>query len=144
MKKLLLAAAVGSLAVAAPAVASGAGGGSTATKCTVKNEAYTASGRIVSWNLTKDPSGKTYSGTLTIHVSSTNHHAKTDKHGDITYTVSKAHVSFAKGVKSPYTGDKATVTGTITFLSPHGCTKAGYTQSENIKKISVTKPPKKK
>jgi hypothetical protein len=137
----------GAMVIAVPAGAHGtpAGGSSKpygiSHKCMPHKVAYNASGSLVDWSLTKNSDG-TYSGTLEVKVSTTNHHAKADKHGDVTYTVSNAHVTIAKHAGAPGAGDRVTVKGTITQL-PRGCSTTGFTPAVNVTRISVTAPAKK-
>ena len=109
--KLGAVAAIGTLAVAVPAVAKPAHPAhptmpKSSHKCTAHEVAYVASGTIVSWAGTQN-SDKTWSGTITVHVTRANHHAKSDKGNDTTYTLTNAKVLLGHGVttrRSPVIG----------------------------------------
>ncbi len=141
MKRAMALLAIGAVGVAVPVAVAKPTTKTPPKNCTAKKEAYRASGTVVTWGLTKNTNG-TYSGMLEVKVTSTNHHAKTDKHGDVTYTVKDAHVTMAKGVKTPGAGDRVTVKGTITYL-PKGCSTTGFTPTVNVTKVSLQAPKKK-
>jgi hypothetical protein len=142
VKRVCLLALIGAAAIAVPAAArTSPSHPGTPKNCGVHKVAYRAGGKVVNWGLSKNSDG-TYSGTLEVKVSTTNHHAKADKHGDVTYTVSNAHVTIAKHAGAPGAGDRVTVKGTITQL-PRGCSTTGFTPAVNVTRISVTAPAKK-
>src|SRR5689334_9036165 len=85
-------AAAGALAVAAPAVArpdhpKHPGHPPGSHKCASHDVAYIASGQFVSWAATQSGAG-TWTGTITVHVTRSNHHAGTAQGTDVTYTLS--------------------------------------------------------
>ena len=120
-RRFALVIAVGALSVAVPAAARRRPTGapeppgrrirpSTSHKCTPHNQAYTASGLLVSWAATQTAGG-TSSGTITVHATRTNHHAAKAKGTDVTYTLTSAKVTFGKGVNPPTAGDRTKVIG---------------------------------
>ena len=62
-----------------------------AQKCQPHPVAYTVSGTLVSGSLTANSDG-TYSGTLVVHVTKANKHAKAAKGTDATHTLTSAKV----------------------------------------------------
>lgn len=115
-------------------------------KCTPHAAAYDVKGTLVSGTLSRDAGKKkTYSGTLTVHVTHTNSAAKADKGQTKTYTLSHAHVSFGGGVNhtSPAAGSRAHVQGTITVL-PKKCSTTGFTATVTIKKVEINRAKKAK
>src|SRR5579875_2082617 len=85
-------------------------------KCMAHKVAYTASGTLVSWSATENADG-TYSGTIVVDVTRANHHAKSDKGNQVTYTLTNARVRFAKGAHPPAAGDRVQVIGKITAVA---------------------------
>src|SRR5947209_901021 len=123
--RLALIAAAGAFAVAMPAAAkpvhpahpshpSHPGHPSTSQKCAAHNDAYIASGRLVSWSAMQTGNG-TYTGTITVHVTRSNHHAAAGKGSDVTYTLNDSKVRFDKA-NPPLAGDRVKVTGKISVL----------------------------
>lgn len=129
MKRGIILGLAGALAIAIPAGAkthptgnSGTHGKSgthptTSHKCAARSVAYVASGKLVSWSLTKGTNGK-YSGTLVVNVTKSNHHAKGDKGTAVTYTVTSARVKLSHGVTDPpAAGSRVQLSGKITTVS---------------------------
>ena len=96
---------------------------STSHKCMPHNEAYIASGTLVSWSATKTATG-TYSGTVTVHVTAANHHASSGKASDVTFTLSNTKVIFGAGANPPSAGDAVKVIGRISALGKK-CSQTG-------------------
>src|SRR5215813_1249476 len=96
MKKTILIAAFVFAAVASPVQAKGPKGPPashpTPNKCQAHTISYEVWGKLVSGSLTLNSNG-TYSGTLTVHVSQSNHHAKSDRNTDKSYTLTNAHLN---------------------------------------------------
>ena len=145
---LALALMATTVAVAVPAQAAKKGPtGPTGNKCQPHAVSYVVSGKLtVVGALVADPApAKTYSGTLTVHVTKTNNHAKADKSLTKTYTLSHAKVSFGAGVNmtSPAAGSKVNLKGTITTLASK-CSHTGFTPTITITKVEIhrAKTPK--
>ena len=143
MRKVALLAAAGAMAIAIPATAKPTPGThpshpTTSHKCTPHKIAFVASGDFVSWALTKDANGKTYSGTITVTVKHANHAAGGYKGiSGTTFTVSGAHLTLGHGVAStPAVGSKVKLIGKITALAKH-CDKTGFTATATIRKIVI-------
>src|SRR5689334_14735138 len=110
-------------------------------KCTPHKVSYRAGGTLVSGTLTENADG-TYTGSLTVHVTSTNKHAKADKGTDVTYTLTNAKGKLhGEDPGALVAGSKVHVKGTITTLAKK-CDQTGFTATTVIKKFDV-KPPKK-
>jgi hypothetical protein len=129
MKKVLVA-LVAALALAiVPAVASSKGKHSQCSKPVTSS--YRVSGTFVSATSPLLHNG-TYSGTVRIHVTSTNREARG---APSTFTVIGAHLTFSKNFKGGSdVGDHVTLTGTITEPK-HGC--PGSSGLPHIDRISV-------
>jgi hypothetical protein len=118
-------------------------------KCTPHKVAYVASGTLESWTLTKNVDG-TYSGTVTVKVTHTNHHAAGDKGTTKTYTVANVHVTFgladtnadgSVGLDDLKAGDRVKLIGKITTLAKK-CDQSKFTAETTIRKIVFHAPPK--
>lgn len=120
-------AASGALAVAAPAVARPGhaahpghpvhpGQPPRSHKCASHDVAYIASGQFVSWAAMQSATG-TWTGTITVHVTRSNHHAARDKGQDVTYTLSNTKVTFGEGADPPAAGDPVHLVGKISELA---------------------------
>lgn len=138
MKKIaLLAAMLTSVAVVAPAQA-------TKHKCVAHPVSYRVSGTLTTTgSLTANSDGR-YSGTLTVHVTNTNKHAKADKGLTKTYTLADARVTFSHGVDKtmPAEGSRVTLKGTITTIAKK-CPGFGFTPTITIKKVGIHAAKKK-
>ena len=146
-RRSALVVAIGAMAVAVPAAAkkpaepahpshpAAPSTPSTSHKCAPHNQAYTASGRLVSWGATQTASGR-FSGTITVHVTRTNHHAAKAKGTDMTYTLTSAKVTFGKGANPPTAGDRTKVIGKTTALAKR-CDQTGFTPTITVRKVDV-------
>jgi hypothetical protein len=97
--------------------------------------AYTASGKLVTWAATQNPSG-TWSGTITVHVTKANHHAAGAKGTDVTYTLTNAKVTFGKGANPPAAGDRVHLVGKIAEVAKR-CTQPGTTAPVTVRKVRI-------
>jgi hypothetical protein len=88
---------------------------STSHKCTAHHVAFVASGTLVSWAATKNSDG-TYSGTVVVNVTRTNHHAAGSK-GAQTFTLTNAKAHFSKNATPPAAGDRVRLIGKITAVA---------------------------
>ena len=114
----------------------------TSEKCTAHKVAYIASGTFVSWAAT--PTGKnTYTGTITVDVTKTNHHAKAQKGTQHTYTLDNSKVVFGKGANPPAAGDRVVVIGKITEVAKK-CTNQGAAGTITVRKVDIHVPKDKK
>jgi hypothetical protein len=112
----------------------------TSHKCTPHAVSYRVSGTLVSGALTKNSDG-TYSGSLTVHVTRTNHHAKADKGTDKAYTLDHAKAKLHGADPAALAaGSRVNLKGTITKLAKK-CDQTGFTAVTTIKKATI-KPPK--
>jgi hypothetical protein len=112
-------------------------------KCTPHDVAYVASGTLVSQTLSKNPDG-TYSGTLEVEVTHTNHHAVK---GKTIYNVSKVHVKLViadidhDGSVEPddlQTGDRVKLIGKITLAKK--CSPSGPPATPTIRMVIFHSP----
>jgi hypothetical protein len=145
-RRFALVVAAGALSVAVPAAAKPSHPAhpshpakptspSTSHKCTPHNQAYTASGTLVSWAATQTANGR-FSGTITVHVTRANHHATGAKGTDVTYTLTNAKVTFGKGANPPTAGDRTKVIGKTTALAKK-CDQSGFTPTITVRKVDV-------
>jgi hypothetical protein len=141
MKKLVLIGLIGVLAVAVPATAKPSHPAKS-HKCVPHEVSYEASGTLVSSALTKNTDG-TYTGTLTVHVTRTNHHASADKGTDVAYALTAARVRFGHGVSNPPAmGDRVKVIGKVTSLAKK-CDQTGFTRTVTVRRVVIHLPAKK-
>jgi hypothetical protein len=133
------AAAAGALAVSVPAAArpphSHPAHPDKSQKCTAHKAAYRASGALVSWSATRTSTG-TYTGTITVRVTTANHHARGAKGTDVTYTLAGAKVVFGKRANPPVAGDRVTVIGKITEVAKK-CTSQTGAGTVTVRKVIV-------
>ncbi len=131
MKRIaFVAAALALMAVVVPAQAA-------KHKCVAHAVSYEVSGTLASTGSLTANSDRSYSGTLTVHVTRANQHAKADKGTTKTYTLDHAKVTFGNGVdkSAPAAGSRVNLKGTITTLSKK-C--AGpFTPTITIKKAEI-------
>jgi hypothetical protein len=141
--KLGMLVAAGALAIAVPATAkpvhpSHPSDPGTSHKCTTHKMAYVASGTFVSWSATQS-ADKTYTGTITVHVTKANHHAAAGKGSDVTYTLTNAKVSFGDGANPPVAGDSVKVIGKITEVAKK-CTDQSGAGTITVRKVDIKAP----
>ena len=142
MKKLVLLAVFVAAVVVAPVQAKGpkTTNPPKAQKCQPHAVAYIASGTLASGSLTLNSDG-TYSGTLVVNVTKTNHHAKTAKGTPQTYTLTSAKVKLHGETAAALTANsRVNLSGTITTLAKT-CDQTGFTAVVTVKKADI-KPPK--
>ena len=109
-------------------------------KCTPHGVSYRVSGTLLSGSLTQN-SDKTYSGTLTVHVTKANHHAKADKGKDTTYTLDHAKAKLHNADPAALAANsRVNLKGTVTTLAKK-CDQTGFSPTVTIKKADI-KPPK--
>jgi len=138
MKKIVVLALFGLLAVAVPAQAVHySPAPHTPHNCTPHEVGYNASGALVNAALTADGNGR-YSGTLEVNVGKANHHAPT---GDQTFTLTAAKVKFHHGVDptAPAPGSRVKLHGKITKLSKH-CPSEGFSPTITVNKVDIAQP----
>jgi hypothetical protein len=118
-------------------------------KCTQHKVGYVVSGTLESWTLTKNADG-TYSGTVTVKVTHTNHHAAGDNNTTKPYTVANVHVTFglvdtnadgSVGLDDLKAGDRVKLIGKITALAKK-CDQSKFTAETTIRKIVFHAPAK--
>jgi hypothetical protein len=137
----------GALGIAVPATAKPAHPAhpthpASSEKCEAHKVAYIASGTFVSWAASQ--TGKhTYTGTITVNVTKTNHHAKAQKGTQYTYTLANSKVVFGKGANPPAAGDRVVVTGKITELAKT-CTDQSGAGTITVRKVEIRVPKDKK
>jgi hypothetical protein len=116
-------------------------------KCVAHSVGYVASGTLLKDTLTKDEGAETYSGTVEVEVTRTNHHAAADKGKKVTYEVSKVHLTLglsdtnkdgSVGLDDVAMGDRVHVIGKITAIAPK-C-KVEFTAKTTIRRIVVNAP----
>jgi len=109
---------------------------SSSHRCVPHKVAYRASGALVSSSLTKNTDG-TYSGTLVVHVTRTNHHARAGKGNDVIYTLTSARVRFGHRVTNPApAGSRVNVKGSITTLAKR-CDQTGFTPTVTVHRVEI-------
>jgi len=118
-------------------------------KCTPHKVAYVASGTLESQALTKNKDG-TYSGTVTVKVTHTNHHAAADKGMTKEYKVENVRVTFgladtnndgSKGIDDLAKGDRVKVIGKIEALAKK-CSHTGFEPKTILHHIVFHAPSK--
>jgi opacity protein-like surface antigen len=142
MKKFALLAVLAVVALVGAGQAAGAP--SKSHKCQPHKVAYVVHGKLLSGSLTKN-SDKTWSGTLTVHVTKTNKHAKSQKGTDQTYNLDHVKGKVGKGEDpSALTPDsRVEVQGKITKLAKK-CDQTGFTPTVTVKHFTVKLPKKPK
>jgi hypothetical protein len=111
-----------------------------AQKCQPHAVAYVVSGTLVSGSLTANTDGS-YSGSLTVHVTKTNNHAKAAKGVNTSYTLLNAKAKLhAESPAALTANSRVNLSGTITTLAKK-CDHTGFTPTITIKKADI-KPPK--
>ncbi|MBV8947167.1 MAG: hypothetical protein JOZ95_17195 [Solirubrobacterales bacterium] len=99
------------------------------------DEAYIASGILVSWSATETGT-RTFSGTITVHVTKANHHAAAATGSDVTYTLSNTTVTFGEGANPPTAGDSVRVIGRISELGKK-CSQTSLAPQITARKLAV-------
>jgi hypothetical protein len=117
-------------------------------KCKPHKVAWIVSGTLVSQSLTKNADG-TYSGTVTMNVTHTNHHAKGEVGPGKTYTLTNVKASFgvpdrnasggASDLADVQAGDNVKLIGKVTTLAKK-CDHTGFTPTVTVRKVSFTAP----
>jgi len=116
-------------------------------RCTPHRVGYVAAGMLVSDTLTKNADG-TYSGTLVVKVTHTNHHAAADNEKEVTYTLTNARLTFAVsdvnkdgsvGTDDLVAGDRTHLTGRITRLH-HNCNQTEFKATTTIGHVVFHEP----
>jgi hypothetical protein len=116
----------------------------TSHKCSPHQVAFIVSGRLVRQTLAKNSDG-TYTGTVTLKVTQTNHHAATEKQGALEkpYSLTSVRVTFglpdvngdgAKGLDDLKEGDRAKLIGKVTKLAKK-CNTGTFTPQTSIRKV---------
>ena len=108
---------------------------STSHKCAGHKVAYVASGKFVSWAAAQNGGG-TWTGTITVHVMRSNHHAAGAKGTDVTYTLSNTKVGFGNDANLPTAGDPVHVIGKISELGKK-CIQSGFTPTITVHKVNI-------
>lgn len=146
--RLVVIAAVGALAAVAPATAmpihpvhpshpAHPSHPTVSHKCSAHEVAYVASGQFVSWAATQTGNGK-WTGTITVHVTRSNHHAAGDRGSDVTYTLDSTKVTFGSDANPPAAGDSVHVIGKISELAKK-CTQSAPTTAVHKVNIHATR-----
>ena len=97
--------------------------------------AYVASGQFVSWTATQTGSGR-WTGTITVHLTRSNHHAAGDRGTDVTYTLENTKVTFGSDANPPAAGDPVRVIGKVSELAKK-CTLSGFTPTTTVHKVNI-------
>lgn len=137
LRTLAAALSVAALAIAVPAVAKPSHP-TTSHKCTAHKVAYRAHGTLVSFSGTQTGKDR-YTGTIVVHVTNANHHAKADKNNDVTYPLDNTVVKFGRGTSSSDTStsnDRVTVIGKITQLAKK-CDQTGFTPTVTARQVYI-------
>ena len=138
MKKLVLLAVFAVAVTVAPVQAKGPG--PKAQKCQPHPVAYIVSGTLAGGSLTLNSDG-TYSGSLTVHVTKANNHAKAIKDTIQTYTLANTKAKLhGENAAALTANSRVHLNGTITTLAKK-CDQTGFTPAVTIKKADI-KPPK--
>ena len=113
----------------------------TSHKCTPHREAYVASGTFVSWTAAPSSSGKKnhFTGTITVKVTKTNHHAAAQKGTTQTYTLNDTKVRFGKGANPPASGDRVVLIGAITTVAKK-CTDQSGAGTITLRQVDIKLP----
>jgi hypothetical protein len=123
----------------------------TSHKCKPHRVGYVASGTLESSSLTPNSDG-TFSGSVTVHVTHTNHHGANDKAKTPTetkvYPVEKVHLTFgladtnndgSVGLDDLAKGDSVRLIGKITALAKK-CSHTGFTATTTIRHVVFNAP----
>jgi hypothetical protein len=120
-------------------------------KCKPHRVGYVASATVESWSLTPNGDG-TFRGSVTVHITHTNHHAASDRPktpGEThEYKVEKVHLTFgladtnsdgSVGLDDLAKGDRVNVLGKITTIAKK-CSQTGFTATTTIRRIIFHAP----
>ena len=150
MRRLAIAAALASAAVAMPAEAHKGGERAEAHKCKVHRVAWVVRGTVVSQALAKNDDG-TYSGDVVVQVTRTNRHARGEKADPQprTYTLDHAKARFRVSDQAPANGtvdetdvvpgDRVQLAGKTTRLRKK-CDQTGFTPETKIRRAKFQDP----
>ena len=136
MKKLIVILALVSAVVAAPIQAKGPKAPKPAPtagsqKCQPHSISYEVAGTLVSGSLTLNSDG-TYSGSLTVHVTNANKHARIDRNTDKAYTIANARVNLhGANPAALAAGSRVKLEGKVTTLAKK-CDQTGFTAGITI------------
>lgn len=147
-KLMMVSASVGTLAVAVPAIAQASKGGNPKSgtnhptqshKCKPHNVAYVEWGTVDATTAsTLAGSNGTWTGTLVVDVTKTNHAARGDKGKTITYsfTSAKLRVRFDHGVTGFTAGERVKLIGKLATVGKN-CTPLSPAATPVINKVIV-------
>jgi hypothetical protein len=151
MKKIVVLAILGALALAVPAAQAveyvpapppkehkppkghGKGHGKS-HKCQPHSVGYNATGTLIASSLSAQGKDR-YSGTLEVQVNRANHRGLT---GEETFTLTSAKVFFHHGVdaQSPAVGSRVKLHGKVTQLAKK-CPSEGFTPAVTVRKVDI-------
>lgn len=106
-------------------------------KCTAHGVAFVASAEFLSWATMQTGHGR-WTGTITVHVTRSNHHAAGDRGRDVTYSLDSTKVTFGSHANPPAAGDSVHVIGKISELA-RKCTQSAPTTAVHKANIHATK-----
>jgi hypothetical protein len=97
--------------------------------------AYTAAGQFVSWAATQSGT-HTWTGTITVHVTRSNHHDRDAQGTDVTYKLTNTKVSFGDAANPPAAGDSVHLIGRISDVARR-CTPSGTAPLITVRKLHI-------
>jgi hypothetical protein len=109
-------------------------------KCAPHQVAYIAHGTLVSFSATPGTDGR-YSGTIVVSVMRANHHARSTKGTQATFTLNDTRVRLAKGLSAPAAGDRVTVVGKITAVAKR-CSDQSMAGTVTVRYVVISPPAK--
>ena len=108
-------------------------------KCQPHSISYEVAGTLVSGSLTLNSDG-TYSGSLTVHVTNANKHAKIDENTDKAYTIANARVNLhGANPAALVAGSRVKLEGKLTALAKK-CDQTGFTAGITIAHADLEAP----
>ena len=107
-------------------------------KCTAHGVAFVASAEFLSWATMQTGHG-TWTGTITVHVTRSNHHAAGDRGRDVTYSLDSTKVTFGSHANPPAAGDSVHVIGKISELAKKCTQSVAPTTAVHKANIHATK-----
>jgi hypothetical protein len=122
--------------------------GDRSRRCRPHAVGYVASGTLVKETLAQDKEASTYSGEVTIKVTSANHHAALEKGGTLTLKVEKVRLVLGMadtnndgtvGLDDVKEGDRVTLIGRITTLAKR-CSHKDFTSKLAVRQVVVNAP----